>query len=214
MRKLGAFLTAVGAVVAVGFAAPAVAQAPPNVSLTIGKPSGGPQGTVTTVRFGQLVRLSGDVSGSPASGELVDVTVTPYRGEAIVRQVRTDSTGEFELTDRPTIKTSYTAKVRGGTSAQEPFAFVRPRLSLIARNKRAGKWIVRMRADAQNASHIVWFQRRVNRTRWTTVKRVQFRRGLTARFTARLPRGTRWVRAVTPQTPGYLRATSAFVRIR
>ena len=214
MRKLGAFLTAVSAVVAVAFAAPAVAQAPPNVTLTIGKPSGGPQGSVTTARYGELVELSGDVSGSPQSGEVVEVTVTPYRGETSVRQARTDSTGQFELTDRPTIRTTYTARVRGGASSQEPIAFVRPRLSLIAWNKRAGKWIVRMRADAQNASHVVWFQRRVTRTKWATVKRVQFRRGLTARFTARLPRGTRWVRAVVPQTPGYLRATSAFVRIR
>jgi hypothetical protein len=34
------------------------------------------------------------------------------------------------------------------------------------------------------------------------------------RFTARLPRGIHRVRASVPQTPGYLRATSAFVRVR
>lgn len=214
MRKFGALLTAVAATAGIAFAAPAVAQAPPNVTLTIGKPSGGPEGTVTTVRYGQLVRLSGDVSGAPASGEVVEITIAPYRGETTIRQVRTDSTGEFEFTHRPTIKTGYTARARGATSAQEPFAFVRPQVTLTAWNRRAGQWIVKMRADAQNASHVVWFQRRVTRTRWATVKRVQFRRGLTARFTARLPRGARWVRAFVPQTPGYLSATSAFVRVR
>jgi hypothetical protein len=46
MRKLVLLLTAVTAVTAVTFAAPAVAQAPPTITLAIGKPSGGPQGTV------------------------------------------------------------------------------------------------------------------------------------------------------------------------
>jgi hypothetical protein len=210
MRKLVLLLTAIAAV---AVAAPAVAQAP-SIAMTIGKPGGGPQGTVTTVRYGELVRLSGDVSGAPTSGEIVEITVSPYRGEATIQQVRTDSTGEFTFTHRPTIKTGYVARARGGASAQEPFAFVRPQLTLTAWNKRKGQWIVRMRADAQNASRVVWFQRRVTRTKWATVKRVQFRRGLTARFTARLPRGARFVRAFVPQTPGYLSATSAFVRVR
>jgi hypothetical protein len=213
MRKLVLLLTAIAAT-AVAFAASAVAQAPPTITLAIGKPSGGPQGTVTTVRYGQLVKLSGDVSGAPASGEVVDITITPYRGETTIRQVRADSTGEFEFTHRPTIRTSYTARARGGTSAQEPLAFVRPQVTLTPWNKRAGQFIVKMRANAQNASHVVWFQRRINRTRWATVKRVKLRRDLTARFTVRLPSGTRWVRASVPQTPGYLTATSAFVRIR
>jgi hypothetical protein len=213
MRKLLPLLTAVAAVAAVAFAAPAVAQAP-TITLAIGKPSGGPQGTITTVRYGQLVRLSGDVSGAPQSGELVEITVAPYRGEATIQQVRTDATGEFTFTHKPTIKTSYTARARGGTSAQEPYAFVRPAVTLTAWNKRKGQWIVKMRADAQNASHVVWFQRRVTRTKWATVKRVQLNRALTARFTARLPRGARFVRAFVPQTPGYLSATSAFVRVK
>jgi hypothetical protein len=204
----------VAAVAAVAFAAPAVAQAPPTITLSIGEPSGGPQGTVTTVGYGELVELSGDVSGTTASGEIVDISITPYRGETTIQQVRTDATGEFTFTHRPTIRTGYVARARGGTSAQEPFAFVRPKLALTVWNKRTGQFIVRMRAKAQNASHVVWFQRRINRTRWATVKRVRLNRSLTARFTARLPRGARWVRAVAPQTPGYLRATSAFVRIR
>jgi hypothetical protein len=213
MRKLVLPLTAVAAT-AVAFAASAVAQAPPSISLTIGKPTGGPQGNVTTIRYGQLVQVSGDVSGAPASGEIVDITITPYRGETTIRQVRTDSTGEFEFTHRPLIRTTYTARARGGTSAQEPIAFVRPRLVLTPWNKRKGQYIVKMGANAQNASHVVWIQRRINRTRWATVKRVRLSRTLSARFTVRLPSGTRWVRASVPQTPGYLRTTSDFIRIR
>ena len=213
MRKLVLLLTAIAAT-AVAFAAPAVAQAPPRISLTIGKPTGGPQGDVTTIRYGQLVQLSGDVSGAPASGDVVDIAITPYRGETTIRQVRTDSTGEFEFTHRPLIRTSYTARARGGTSAQEPLAFVHPRVILTPWNKRKGQFIVRMRANAQNASHVVWFQRRINRTRWANLKRVRLSRTLTARFTVRLPSGTRWVRASVPQTPGYLSATSDFGRIR
>jgi hypothetical protein len=210
MRKLVLLLTAIAAV---AFAAPAVAQAP-TLTLTIGRASGGPQGTVATIRYGDRVELSGDVSGAPQSGELVEIVVAPYRGETTIQQVRTDSTGEFTFTHRPTIKTSYTARARGGTSAQEPYAFVRPQVTLTAWNKRKGQFIVKLQADAANASHVVWFQRRINRTKWTTVKRVQLRRSQSARFTARVPRGTRWVRAFVPQTPGYLSATSAFVRIR
>lgn len=210
MRKLVGLLTAVAAI---AVAAPAVAQAP-AITMTIGKPTGGPQGTITTVRYGQIVRLSGDVAGAPEGGELVDITVSPYRGEPTVQQVRTDSTGEFTFTDQPTIKTGYSARAAGGASAQEPFAFVRPDLRLLAWNKRKGQYIVTMNADPQNASRVVWFQRRVGRTKWVTVRRVKLRHGLTARFTARVPRATRWVRAMTPQTPGYLRATSRFIRVR
>jgi hypothetical protein len=90
-------------------------------------------------------------------------------------------------------------------------AFVRPQVTLTVLN--------RSRASSSSScgrtrrTHVVWFQRRINRTRWATVK-VRLNRNLTARFTARLPSGTRWVRASVPQTPGYLRTTSAFDRIR
>jgi hypothetical protein len=43
---------------------------------------------------------------------------------------------------------------------------------------------------------------------------VQLRnQNLSARFTARLPRGTHRVRIFVPATPGYLRTTSRFVRV-
>jgi hypothetical protein len=210
MRRLVLLLTvAAGA----AFAAPAIAQAP-SISLTISKLSGGPDGTVATVNYGQLVELSGDVSGPPQAGQTVEIVVAPYRGETTIEPVQTDAAGEFTFRHRPFIKTSYTARSSGSTSAQEPFAFVRPVVKLTRLNRPKGWYAVRVNADDQHVSRVVWFQRRVTRTKWATVKRVRLSRALTVRFTAKLPRGTRWVRAVTPQTPGYLSATSTFVRVK
>ena len=209
MRRLIVLLAAVGLIAGV---APAAAQAP-NVTLTIGKALGGPQGSVTTVTYGQLVELSGEVTSGQA-GENVLVTISPYRGEATTRSVITQAGGEFTVTDKPAVRTSYTARWRGQTSAQEPFTYVRPAVSLSVRNARLGRFSVRLAAQASSVSHIVWFQRRVSRTRWATVKRVRVGVNLGATFRARLPRGLQRVRAVVPPTPGYLAGTSRFVLVR
>lgn len=201
-------------VAAVGFAvaAPAVAQAP-SVNLAISKPSGGPQGTTTTVLYGELVRVSGEISsGQP--NQPVELTVSPYRGTSRVVSLRTDSAGEFTYTHRPLIKTGYTARVAGRDSAQEPFAHVRPKVGLRVISAQRGEFRVTMAAQPAHVSRVVFFQRRITRTRWATVKRVQLRaRNLSATFTARLPRGTQRVRISVPQTPGYLRTTSRFVLV-
>jgi hypothetical protein len=211
MRKLTLFLAAIfGAVLA----APAVAQAPPSVTLTVGDPGTGAQGTVTTVRHGELVELSGEVNLAQA-GELVEILVSPYRGQTTTRLVRTQADGEFTTTHRPTIRTSYIARYQGATSVQEPFAFVRPDVTLRVRNARLGRFTVSMRATRAHASRVIWFQRRTSASSWRTVKRVRLRgTAMSARFRARLPRGTHRVRAFVPQTPGYLRATSDFVLVR
>lgn len=209
MKKfaLGAF-TALGLAVA----APAVAQAP-SVNLTISRAGSGPQGTTTTVLYGDLVRVSGEISnGQP--NQPVELTVTPYRGETRVVSLRTDSAGDFLYTHRPTIRTGYTARVGGRPSAQEPYAFVRPKVGLRVINARLGQFRVTMMAQPEHVSRVVWFQRRLRNNRWANVKKVQLRqRNLSARFTARLPRGVQRVRIFVPQTPGYLRGTSAFVRV-
>jgi len=210
MRRLTVLCTAAMAIAA---AAPAVAQAP-AVTLSIGKVGSGPLGTVTTVRYGELVRLTGDINEA-RGGETVEVTIAPYRGETTIRQAVTEADGEFRFTHRPTIRTSYTARWRGAASAQEPYAYVTPKLALRVVNARLGRFVVTMQARREHASRVVWFQRRINRTQWRTVKRVRFPSGrLSARFTARLPRGLHRVRVFVPQTPGYLRATSPFVLAR
>jgi hypothetical protein len=210
MRRLILLFAAAAAVAA---AAPAVAQAPP-VRLTIGKPTGGPHGTVTTVRYGELVELSGDIADNRA-GDTVEVTISPYRGETTTRQIVTGTDGEFVFTDRPTIRTSYTARWRGVASDQEPLAHVAPVLGLRVRNARLGRFQATILAERAHASRVIWFQRRITAARWRTVKKIRLRGNrLSARFTARLPSGFHRVRAFVPQTPGYLRGTSAFVRVR
>jgi hypothetical protein len=211
MRKLSVLCPTVAAAV---LAAPAVAQAPRAVTLTVGEHGTGSQGPVTTVRHGELVELSGDINAAQGN-ELVEILATPYRGETTTKLVRTQPDGEFTLTHRPTIRTSYVARWQGATSAQEPFAFVRPDLTLRVRNARRGEFVVSMRASRAHASRVVWFQRRISQASWKTVKRVRLRgTAMSARFTARLPRGAQRVRAFVPQTPGYLRATSDFVLVR
>lgn len=99
-----------GVVAALGVAAiaPAVAQAP-AVNLSISRVGSGPQGTTTTVKYGELVRLSGEVAnGQP--NQVVELNVSPYRGETRIVALRTDSTGAFRWAHRPTIRTGYTAR--------------------------------------------------------------------------------------------------------
>lgn len=210
MRK---HVFAVVAAMGLAIAAPAVAQAP-SVNLSISKPGGGPQGTTTTVLYGELVRVSGEISnGQP--NQPVELIVSPYRGTSRVVNLQTDSSGEFGYTHRPLIKTGYTARVAGRAGAQEPFAHVRPKVGLRVLSAPLGRFRVTMAAQPAHVSRVVLFQRRITRTRWATVKRVQLRgQNLSATFTARIPRGTQRVRISVPQTPGYLRTTSRFVLVR
>jgi hypothetical protein len=201
--------------VAVGVTAatPAVAQAP-QMTLSIGKPGKGPQGTVTTVLYGELVRVSGNIS-SGGENQPVELIISPYRGEPGRVSLRTDSTGFFRYTHRPTIRTSYAARTASLASRQEPYAHVRPKIGLRVINARRGLFRVTMQAEREHVSKVVRFQRRVSRTRWANVKKIHIRRpNLSARFRARLPRGVQRVRILVPQTPGYLRTTSRFARVR
>jgi hypothetical protein len=210
MKKL-----TLAAAVAVGLAAvvPAVAQAP-AMNMAIGKPGRGPMGTVTTVLYGELVRVSGNLTGAQP-GQTIELIVSPYRGEPRMVILRTDSTGAFRYTHRPRIRTSYAGRWGGVASRQEPYAHVRPKIGLRVISARRGVFRVTAQAEPEHFSRVVWFQRRVSRTKWVNVKKVHLtRRNLSARFSARLPRSTQRVRIFVPQTPGYLRATSRFALIR
>lgn len=210
MRRLMFIL---GAALGLAAAAPAVAQAP-QLTVAIGKPGKGPQGTTTTVRYGELVRVSGNVS-SGGGGQAVELIVSPYRGETRRVMLRTDSMGFFRWVHRPTIRTSYAARMGSLASRQEPYTHVRPKIGLRVLNARRGVFRWTMQAEPEHVSKVAWLQRRVTRTRWINVKKLQtVRRNLSARFRVRLPRGVHRVRIVTPQTPGYLRGTSRFVRVR
>jgi hypothetical protein len=206
MRKsIFALVAAVG----VFAAAPAVAQAP-VVSLAISKPSGGPQGTTTTVTYGQLARVSGNVSNNQI-GETVLITIAPYGRAPTTRQVITRDQGAFSITHQPTVRTTYRARWRGQDSQQEPVAHVRPAVSV--RVLSSSRFYVRLRGDATRVARTVIFQRRTSRTSWRRVRSVRIGASLQARFSATLPSGSHQVRILVPQKPGYLQATSAFVRV-
>ncbi|HYZ91447.1 MAG TPA: hypothetical protein VFA34_03525 [Actinomycetota bacterium] len=210
MRKL---ILAPAVAAALAAATPATAQAP-VLTLTIGKPGRGPQGTVTTVRYGELVRVSGSISEGGANRS-VELIVSPYRGEPRRVMLQTDSLGFFRYAHRPTIRTGYAARSGTLASRQAPYAHVRPKVGLRVINARSGRFRVTMRAQPEHVSRVVWFQRRTARAHWANVKKIHIRqRNLSARFTARLPRGFQRVRIFVPQTPGYLRGTSRFVRVR
>lgn len=205
------FVLLAAAALSLGAVAPAVAQAP-TVNISISKPSGGPEGNVTTAIYGQVVQLSGEVSNGQA-GETILVTISPYGGQETTKQVITEAGGDFEVTHKPTIRTSYLARWRGTVSDQEPYTHVRPAVSLRVLNARAGRFYVRVGANASKVARTVTFQRRVSASSWKTIKRVKIGARLQTRFTASLPRGTSRVRILVPQKPGYLRATSAFVKV-
>jgi hypothetical protein len=209
MKKL--VLTTIAAL-GLASVAPAVAQAP-SVNLTIGKPGPGPEGTTTTVLYGERVEVSGELSnGQP--NQIVELRVTPYRSTTRTVTVRTDAGGDFTYMHRPTIRTSYEARFGNSTSNQEPYAHVRPSVGLRVLNAQSGRFRVTMAARPEHVSRVVLFQRRISRTSWATVRRVRLRSNtLRATFTARVPRGTHRVRILVPQTPGYLRSTSRFVRV-
>ena len=84
---------AVGVLVASALtaAAPAIAQAP-TLTLAISRVAGGPQGTTTFVRFGELVRVSGAIS-TGAANRPVDLLISPYGGTMQTIRLTTDSSG-------------------------------------------------------------------------------------------------------------------------
>lgn len=209
MKKLLALAVAALSLSAV---APAVAQAP-TMTLAISRVGGGPQGTTTFATYAELVRVSGDLSNGQAN-QPIELIVSPYRGTPRTVSLSTDSTGAFRYAHRPTIRTGYAARSANVPSRQEVFAHIRPKVGLRVISARRGIFRVTMMAQPRHVSRVVWFERRIGRT-WHNVRRVRLRnRNLSARFTARLPRGAHRVRIAVDQTPGYLRATSRFVLVR
>jgi hypothetical protein len=137
----------------------------PETNFAISRVGGGPQGNTTTVRYAELVRHSGEITnGQP--NQPVELTVTPYRGQTRVISLRTDSSGDFTWTHRPTIRTGYTARVNGRPSNQEPFVHVRPKVGLRVISARRGLFRVTLMAQPEHVSRVVTFQRRLRNGRW------------------------------------------------
>ena len=125
-------------------------------------------GEPSTVQYAELVRLSGEITnGQP--NQPVELTVTPYRGETRVVSLRTDSSGDFSWTHRPTIRTGYTASVNGRPATGNRSGIPRPKVGLRVISARRGLFRVTLAAQAQHVSRVVTFQRRLRNGQWAKV---------------------------------------------
>lgn len=159
------------------------------------------------------VRISGTI-GNPRFGEEVTINIHRYGGETITRVVTTDADGVFELTDRPPIRTGYTATWQGGEAEREPFVNVRPLVIFRVLSHRAGRFYVKVAAQRSYRGRLVSIQRQRRAGSWTTIRRVRLNARGEARFTARFPRGTSAGRAWVRQAPGYIPGFSVTKTVR
>jgi hypothetical protein len=123
--------------------------------------------------------------------------------------LRTDSNGAFRYLHRPKSNTQYRASYGGVDRTAVAFVRLKVRLRLISASARHGAF--RVTTPAGPASGVVWFQRRVTRTRWVSLKKYLRAGGV---FTVPLPRGTQRVRVMIPKTHGYLSATNSVLVVR
>lgn len=189
----------------------------------------GAQRTVTlsasrnTVRYGGSVTLSGAVSSQQA-GEAVTVTAQECGKPAFTRldAATTTAGGNWALTVKPTINTTYQVRWRTAESATT-LVKVMPAIRL---TRSGGRFTVRVTAAQAFTGKLVTFQRyRAVVRRWVTVKRATLRSATTpsagtmvtsTRFRARVRRGWR-VRVFLPQSQAgtcYRAAPSNTLRIR
>ena len=216
---MGRLIALVAAAAGLAAVTPAVAQGP-AITLSIGKPGGGSQGTATTVTFGEKVRVSGSIS--PARpGEAVTMSVGSSGTSARNHTLVTDSQGRFELIHRPKWFTTYQAVWDSGPntgSSTDVKARVRPKVFLRVRSVRRTsrhmtiRFTMRM-AAAPHGYMWAFLQRRVTGTSWTPKLRIPLDDGLSATFTATFRRGTQRVRIVGGGSD-YQKATSRVVVVR
>jgi hypothetical protein len=217
MRRLLALVAAAAGLAAV---TPAVAQ-DPTITLSIGKPGGGPRGEETTVTFGDKVRVSGSIS--PARpGETVIMQVSRWDGRKSNHTLVTDSQGRFELIHRPALRTEYQARWDTGDFAtnREVAARVRPKVFLRVRSVRRSSRHMTIRFSMRTVAvrtrgGRMWaiLQRGVTGTTWTPKLTIGSLDGLSATFTATFRRGTQRIRIVVGGT-GYVKGTSRVVVVR
>ena len=179
-------------------AAPAVAAQP---SLTL-------RAAQATVGYGASATLSGTLSGGH-SGQSVEIQAQAC-GQAAFKKLASVSTtagpvvGAFIYTAKPTIDTTYQAKLKGSTS---PSVAVKVAPLLTLQRRALGKFGVSATAAQSFVGKYVVFQRRRG-TKWVTQKKVTLASVKTATaptevssasFRLKLPAGLR-VRAVLPGT--------------
>lgn len=161
------------------------------------------------VVYGGGVTLSGTVS-SGQSGEKVTL-LARKSGETSFMAIATLDTvagGAWSSLVKPTIGTSYEARVKGATSSTATVG-VRPLVSF--RFITLGRISTRVVAARSFAGHYVQLQRRSSLGQWVTLKRVRLGSTGAAIFRAALPTGTSSLRiamSINQAGAGYLAGIS------
>lgn len=159
------------------------------------------------------VRIAGSITNA-RFGEEVTITMSRYGGVQEKRTVRTDGDGTFELSDRPGIRTEYSASWNGTQSNDAPHVNVRPLVVFTVLSARANRYFVRVRAQRSYAGKVVRIQRRAGNGAWVTTKRVRLNLRSQARFRGSFPRGRTQARAWIGAAPGYIPGFSTTKTIR
>jgi hypothetical protein len=160
------------------------------------------------VTNGSSLLLTGALaSGRP--GRQIDVYERPFdaSGETLVATTKTDASGQWQLTVRPKVSTTYSARARSFASIGLVVQ-VRPVVTLRAGTKRL---TVKVAADRPLTGRSVFIQRFVN-GRWRSVGTVVLGPHSGGVFVLKATTTGR-LRASLPAAPGYLGATSEVVDI-
>ncbi|HEY8029002.1 MAG TPA: hypothetical protein VIE38_05765 [Gaiellaceae bacterium] len=148
---------------------------------------------LSTVVYGSGTSLSGSISSNLVS-EPVTLTAQAYGKSAqSIDQVTTTSSGNFQFSVSPTIRTTYQSHWR---TANSPTVTVNvaPRIGF---SRSGSLFIAKATSDLTYSGHFVWVQRHYG-FGWKSVKRVFLGANSRAVFRMTLPHGHTSVRLVMP----------------
>ncbi len=147
----------------------------------------------STIVYGAGTTLSGSISSNLAS-EPVTLTAQAFGKSAqSIDQVTTTSSGNYQFSVTPTIRTTYQSHWRTADS-QTVTVNVAPRIGF----GRSGRvFIAKATSDLSYSGHFVWVQRHYGYG-WHSVKRVFLRSNSRAVFSMKLPHGRTLLRLVMP----------------
>lgn len=142
---------------------------------------------------GRPVVVGGSISAEfgPVANQEVQILHKPFGAAsfALLRTVTTDPDGDFSLTVRPTILTTYVARwEQNDVESQQTRISVRPRLS-IAYNRFQKKFTARVFGIQPRSGRWVYLQRLTPTGRWVNVRKATVGLANRATFGARLPVG-------------------------
>jgi hypothetical protein len=187
----------------------------PDTAFTTAGPAVSVTASTLTIGFRGAVTLRGRIASGKAN-ENLDVFSQRFGGGSFERiaTVLTDSTGNWSLTVRPVIATTYKAIWNGQTSTTVTVG-VRPAVSIRAVSRHR---IATHVAGARSfRGRIVQLQRRLANGRWATIGRKRLNSGSSTVFTPSLRRGRSTLRiafSVNQAGGGYLGGFSRAITVR